>query len=89
MRLYCLACPQYIKNVPKEFVLTHSIAAEDQGLAGLIKSSRLPPHRRGAKRYAAFGCVDVQTFSATLVVANTVTSNADVEIADIKKYLGG
>ena len=78
-----------LNTLPPKFVLTHSIAAEDRSLAGILKSGKLPPHRRSGKKYDALGCVDVQTFASALVVVNTVTSNADVDVADIKKYLGG
>lgn len=77
-------------TLPEEFILTHAIAAEDKALAAILKSGKLPPHRKsGKQRPDALGAVDVQSFAAAVVVLDAMLSHADVGMVDMKKYLGG
>ena len=80
------------KTLPAEFVLTHFIASDNDELDALLSEGKLVGRktaRKNGKQYAALGCADIRCFAHAVNALDTLLKAVDVEVLDVKKYLGG
>jgi len=75
--------------LPQELILMHHIASDKKAIETLLKAGKLRPGRKAKKSYPALAAVDVQCFANALAVLDGIVKNADVDVVDVKKYLGG